>query len=257
MAGLLVALSAPRALILVAVSAVAGVFNGVAGGAGLLIFPTLLALGIPALTANVSATVGLVPSYVGTAVGLREEAAAQRRRALELSPAVVGGASVGAALLLAFPASTFRSVVPWLIIGATLLFAAQPAILARLGRLPEHHPAHRGLLYVGTFAIAIYGGYFGSAMGIMLLGLWGFVLEDSLRSLTALRSVLSLVLTALCGVIFALSGRVDWTAAACVAAGSLAGGFLGAHVVRRLHPGWFRAAVAGIGLVTSVVLLVR
>ena len=257
MLGFVIALSAPKAIILVLLSAVAGVFNGVAGGAGLLIFPTLLAVGIPALTANVSATVGLVPSYLGTVAGLRDEVYAQRRRFFLLTPWIMGGAAVGAVLLLAFPASAFRAIVPWLIIGASLLFAAQPLILKRLGRLSEHHPAHLGVLYLGTFTIAIYGGYFGSAMGIMLLALWGLVLDETMSSLTALRSALSVVLTAFCAVIFAFSGHVDWTAAACVAAGSLVGGWAGSHVVRRLHPTYFRVAVVFIGIGTSVVLLLR
>ena len=253
----LLALNAPKAIILVIVSAIAGVFNGVAGGAGLLIFPTLLAVGVPALPANVTATVGLVPSYLGTVAGLRHEVTAQRRRFFELTPSIVLGAISGAALLLAFPASTFRAIVPWLIISATILFAAQPLILARLGRLGEHHPAHRSLLFLGTFLIAIYGGYFGSAMGIMLLALWGLLLDESLSALTALRSALSVVLTAVCAVIFIFSGHVDFTAAACVAAGSLIGGWVGSHAVRRLHPTLFRVAVAVIGLVTSVILLIR
>jgi uncharacterized membrane protein YfcA len=253
----LVALSAPKAIILVVVSAIAGVFNGVAGGAGLLIFPTLLAVGVPALPANVTATVGLVPSYLGTVAGLRDEVIQQRRRFFELTPSIVLGAATGATLLLAFPASTFRAIVPWLIIAATILFALQPIILRRLGRLAEHHPAHKGLLFVGTFLIAIYGGYFGSAMGIMLLALWGLLLDESLNALTALRSALSVVLTALCAVIFIFSGHVDFTAAACVAAGSLVGGWAGSHVVRRLHPTLFRVTVAVIGIVTSALLLFR
>jgi len=257
MFGLVVALNTPKAVILVLISAVAGVFNGVAGGAGLLIFPTLLALGVPPLTANVSATVGLVPSYLGTVAGLRDEVLAQRRRFVLLTPWVVGGAAVGAALLLAFPASAFRAIVPWLIVGASLLFAAQPLILKRLGRLSEHHRAHLSVLYAGTFGIAIYGGYFGSAMGIMLLALWGLVLDETMSALTALRSALSVVLTGFCAVVFALSGHVDWTAAVCVAGGSLVGGWAGSHVVRRLHPTYFRAAVVVIGLGTSLVLFLR
>lgn len=253
----LVALTAPKTIILVVVSMAAGIFNGVAGGAGLLIFPTLLALGVPALSANVSSTVGLVPSYLGTVAGLRDEVVSQRRRFFELTPAIVLGAATGAVLLLAFPASTFRAIVPWLIIAATMLFALQPIILRRRGRLAEHHPAHQGLLFIGTFAIAIYGGYFGSAMGIMLLALWGLLLDDSMKALTALRSALSVVLTALCAVIFIFSGHVDLSAAACVAAGSLVGGWMGSHVVRRINPTLFRVAVAFIGGVTSVILLAR
>ena len=186
-----------------------------------------------------------------------DEVLAQRRRFVLLTPWVVGGAAVGAALLLAFPARAFRAIVPWLIVGASLLFAAQPLILKRLGRLSEHHRAHLSVLYAGTFGIAIYGGYFGSAMGIMLLALWGLVLDETMSALTALRSALSVVLTGFCAVVFALSGHVDWTAAVCVAGGSLVGGWAGSHVVRRLHPTYFRAAVVVIGLGTSLVLFLR
>ena len=235
----------------------AGVFNGVAGGGTLLVFPALLAVGLPAISANISATVGIVPSYLGGIAGFRSELGGQwpRIRSL-LAPVLVGGA-LGSILLLTTPASSFRAIVPWLVALATVLFALQPLLVRRLSHLHAEHRARRVLLLGGSFAIAVYGGYFGAAMGVMLLALFGVALLEPLGRINGIRSVLSVLVSALSAAIFILHGHVAWAAAASVALGTALGGWGGARLALRLRPAVFRSVVVVVGAATAIALFVR
>src|ERR1019366_8460559 len=148
-----------REAIVLVVGVVAGIANGIAGGGTLFTFPVLLALGLPALTANVTSSVGVLPSYVAGIAGFRERLAERRPVMVALTPVCVLGSLVGPALLLGGTPATFRSIVPWLIGVATLAFAAQPIVMRAVAHVPHDHPTRRMLLQVGTFAIAVYGGY--------------------------------------------------------------------------------------------------
>ena len=254
---LAVALGLFQLLGLVAVGIVAGIFNGVAGGGTLLTFPALLALGLPALNANITSTVGVVPSYLGSALGFRSELSAQRSRIRSLLPAIVLGATAGALVLLNTPAGSFRSIVPWLVAAATLLFAVQPLLLRWLSGLHDDHPSRRFMLQLGSLLVAAYGGYFGAAMGVMMLALYGLALAEQLTRVNALRSILSIVVSGIAALVFIIHGRVDWAAAAAIALGTLAGGWAGASVARRLPPALVRGVVVVIGASTTLVLLLR
>jgi len=247
---------APREVLLVAVGIVAGVFNGVAGGGTLLTFPVLLGLGLPALTANVSSSVGVLPSYVGGIAGFRGQLGDKRPLLTALVPASVLGALAGTALLLGGTPATFRAVVPWLIGIATVAFAAQPIVVRAVAHVPHDHPTRRALLQGGTFAIAVYGGYFGAGLGIMLLAVLGLALPDDLQTLSGLRSVLSTLINAVAAVVFVLRGHLAWDVVVCLWAGTLTGGFAGTVVVFKLHPSWLRAVVVAIGAATTVRLAV-
>jgi uncharacterized membrane protein YfcA len=173
--------TALHALIIVAVGLVAGTVNTIVGAGSLLTFPTLLALGYPAVLANVTNTVGLISGSVSGAVGYRRELSGQTRRILLLMPVVLVGTVIGAILLLALPGSAFRHVVPVLILLAVVLVLVQPAVARRRaakGRRAEHPGP---LLQVGTFLTSIYGGYFGAAQGVVLLGLFGITLDDDVQ----------------------------------------------------------------------------
>ena len=245
-----------RAVVVIAAGVGAGIANGIAGGGSFLSFPVLLALGLPALTANVSSSVGVLPSYFGGIAGFRAELHGTRALLVSLTPVCVAGSLVGTALLLGGTPQEFRDVVPWLIGGATLLFALQPLVLRAVARVPHDHPTRRALLQAGTFAIAVYGGYFGAGLGIMLLAVMGIALAESLGTLSGLRNVLSLLINLVAGLVFVLRGHLAWDVVVYLWIGTLLGGVLGTAAIRRLRPVWVRVAIVAIGAATTVRLLV-
>ncbi|HVB92401.1 MAG TPA: sulfite exporter TauE/SafE family protein [Acidimicrobiales bacterium] len=234
----------------------AGFFNGVAGGGSLISFPLLLALGYPALTANVTNTIGIWPGYLGSAAGFRAEITGQRGRLARLSPASVIGAVLGAVLLLTTSSATFTRLAPWLVLGATALFAAQPFLRRALdGASPT--PRDRPLiLMAGTFVISVYGGYFGAGMGVMLMAVLGLALPDSIGRTSGLRSLLSMLVNGVAAAVFLIHGGLAWQAVGLLAAGSLIGGWIGARVSLAIPAAALRAVVIVIGLGTAVRLLV-
>jgi hypothetical protein len=239
-----------------AVALLAGGLNALAGGGSLLLFPALLAVGLPPLAANVTTTVSVWPGYVGTALGYRTELVGQRRSVLVLSLTALLGGATGAALLLTTPEAVFSAVVPVLVLLAALLLAVQP----RLARWVERAPgAGRGtgspLLHVALFLAAVYGGYFGGALGVILLAVLAVLLGGDLQRLNALRSVLALLVNTVALVAFALLGPVDPLVVAVAAPACLLGGYAGARVARRLPVGALRAVVVVVGLVVGVALL--
>lgn len=241
-----------RVAIVVAAGIGAGIANGIAGGGSFISFPILLALGVPALTANVSSSVGVLPSYVAGVAGFRREIAPHRRLLLTLVPASVAGALAGTALLLLGTPAEFRAVVPWLIGGATLAFALQPLVLRALSRVPSDHPTRAALLQAGVFAIAIYGGYFGAGLGIMLLVVMGVALAEDLHTLSGLRSVLSILINAVAAMVFIVRGHLDWGVVVCLWVGTSFGGVAGTTLVRSLRPSWLRVAIVAIGAATTI-----
>jgi uncharacterized protein len=243
-----------RAAIVVAAGIGAGIANGIAGGGSFLTFPILLALGLPALTANVSSSVGVLPSYVGGIAGFRRELGGTRTLLASLVPACVAGSLVGTALLLGGTPEEFREVVPWLIGVATLVFALQPLVLRAVARVPHDHPTRRALLQTGTFAIAIYGGYFGAGLGIMLLAVMGLALAEGLGTLSGLRNVLSILINAVAAVVFVLRGHLAWDVVVYLWIGTGLGGVLGTAAIRRLQPVWVRVLIVAIGAATTVLL---
>lgn len=244
-----------RAVVVIAAGIAAGIANGIAGGGSFITFPVLLALGLPALTANVSSSVGVLPSYVGGIAGFRHELAGRRPLLVSLAPVSVVGSLVGTALLLGGSPAEFRSVVPWLIGGATLAFALQPVVLRVVAGVPHDHPTRRALLQVGTFAIAVYGGYFGAGLGIMLLAVMGLALTDDLATLSGLRNVLSLLINAVAALVFVIRGHLAWDVVAYLWIGTGLGGVIGTAAIRRLRPVWLRVVIVAIGAATTIRLL--
>ena len=233
----------------------AGIFNGVAGGGSLISFPILLGLGYPALTANITNTVGIWPGYLASAAGYRSEIGDQSRRLLRLTPVALAGGIAGALLLLTTSAATFDSVVPWLVLGAAALFALQPALRRALDR--GAHPRTRPVLLVaGVFAASVYGGYFGAAMGVMFLAVLGLALPVSLAHTSGLRAVLSMIVNGIAAVVFVIHGGLAWEAVGLLALGSLAGGYVGARLALALPAPALRTVVVVIGVGTAVKLLV-
>ena len=250
---LAVALALPwRLLILFAAGVGAGVSNAVAGGGTFITFPTLLALGVPALQANLSTTVGIAPSFFGSLRVFRKQLATHWSLLRSLAPAAVLGTLAGCALLLTGAPGTFRAIVPWLIGAGTLLFALSPWITRRLAHVDHRHPARRGGLYVGVFTISIYGGYFGAGLGILLLAVMSLSLPYEIHELQILRNVLSLIITVAAGIVFVIHGHLALQAVSLLLVGTLAGGWLGASLMRRLSATWVRALVIALGAVTTL-----
>ena len=243
-----------EALAIAGAGLVAGTINAVVGSGSLVTFPTLLAFGYPAVLANVSNTVGLVPGSASGVVAYRRELAGQGRRLAVLGTASLVGSLGGAVLLLALPHRAFERVVPVLLLVACALVAFQPLLAARLERARRR--AHGGPgLFLGVLASGVYGGYFGAAQSVILLGLLGSFLDDHLQRLNAAKNVLALVVNAVAAAFFVAATHVAWSAAGAVAAGSVVGGQLGGRVGRRLPAAVLRAVIVVVGLAAAAVLL--
>lgn len=237
----------------------AGGINAVVGSGTLITFPVLLGIGLPPVTANVSNTVGLVPGSLSGVIGYRRELAGQRARLLRYSSASLLGAAVGAVLLLNLPEDAFAAIVPVLIIAALVLVVLQPRLSAWVRERQRDKaaaPAHGGpILLAAIFATGIYGGYFGAAQGVLLVGLLGVFVQDELQRLNAVKNVLALLVNALSAVIFIFVAEIDWRVVALIAAGSIIGGQFGARVGRRLSPNVLRAVIVVVGTIAVVRLL--
>jgi uncharacterized membrane protein YfcA len=229
----------------------AGVAGSVAGLASLVSYPALLAVGLPALTANVTNTVALVLYTVGAASFSRRELAGQAARLRRLAMITVVGGATGAALLLSTPAEVFELLVPVLIGAASLVLLLQPGI-TRLagGMVDERSPA----LLAGVFGVGVYAGYFGAAAGVVLLALLTVAVAEPLARLVAARNVALGLANLVAAAGFALFGPVRWAAAAPLAAGFLIGGGIGPGLVRRLPGNRLRVGIALLGLGLAVKL---
>ncbi|HEY3702130.1 MAG TPA: sulfite exporter TauE/SafE family protein [Acidimicrobiales bacterium] len=249
-------MSASTALAIFAAGLAAGTINTIVGSGSLITFPTLLAVGYPAVTANVTNTVGLVPGVVSGSVGYRRELTGQRRRLAVLGVPAVAGGITGAVLLLVLPSSVFRRIVPVLILVACGLVLAQPA-LSRLAARRGSAEHHGGIgLFATVFATGVYGGYFGAAQGVMLIALLAIFLSDDLQRLNAAKNVLAMLVNGVAAFIFIAVAHVAWGAAGVLAAGSVIGGQVGAKVGRRLSPTLLRTVIVVVGVAVSIDLLV-
>ncbi len=239
----------------------AGAINAVVGSGTLLTFPTLLALGYPPVVANVSNNIGLVSGGVTATWGYRRELEGQGPRLARLAPLSFLGSLAGALLLLRLPASAFAAIVPVLIGISVVLVLAQPRIAAAVQRRREDAGRHDGRVGVpasaGTLLAGVYGGYFGAAQGVLLIGVLGAVLTESLQRVNALKNLLALVVNLVAALTFLVvrPSAIDWLVVALIAVGSLVGGFLGARLGRALSPTLLRLVVALVGVVAIVRLV--
>jgi hypothetical protein len=264
-------------LTLAALAAVAaGAMNALAGGGTLITFPTLVALGLPPVAANVTNTLAVAPGALGGLLAQRRELSGQGRRLARLTPVALLGGLVGGFLLLHTDEALFRRLVPWLILAAAAVLAVQEPLRAVLlrrlsGPSPTaptpatsasptsgHHGDHsEGLAMVSVFAAAIYGGYFGAGLGVILLAALGLVLHDSLTRLNATKQAIGFLANLAAAVLFGLDGPVYWPAALVMAIGAIAGGTIGGHLAGRVRANTLRRVVVSIGLVVGLVYLIR
>jgi uncharacterized protein len=237
----------------------AGTINTVVGSGTLITFPTLLAFGIPPVTANVSNTIGLVPGSISGAIGYRRELVGQRSRVLRLSVASLVGGLTGAVLLLVLPDDAFAAIVPVLILLGCVLVVLQPRISAWVaarhdaaGGLP-HHGAW--WVWPGVLLTGVYGGYFGAAQGVLLMAVLGIGVDESLQRLNAVKNVLAAIVNGIAGLLFIAVAEVDWRVVALIAVGSVVGAQVGATVGRRLPGGVLRVVIVVVGVVALVSFL--
>lgn len=233
----------------------AGAVNSIAGGGTLLTFPALFqALAGNGILANGTSTVALVPGSFAGAWGYRSELADKRALVLRLLlPSFIGGA-IGAFLVTSFPTEVFNSLVPWLILSAALLFLVQKPLQRWMGTHRHQGPptTRTTVAVVGfQFLIAIYGGYFGAGIGILMLSSLGFMAVGDIHHMNGVKTVLASVINAVAAAVFIFEGKVDWSYALAMAVAATIGGYMGARVARRLPAIYVRAIVIAIGFCLS------
>jgi uncharacterized membrane protein YfcA len=256
------------ALALVAVflaAVLGGGVNAIAGGGTLLTFPALVGLGVPALTANATSTVALWPGALSSMWGYRGELGGARAWVVRLTLPSIAGGALGAWLLLRTPPDRFARIVPFLVLGATLLFLAQGPVMRRLRERTGRAPAADAgdpdiapwLFVAGQFAIGVYGGYFGAGIGILMLAGLGLMGFTNIHRMNGLKNWGAVCMNVVAAGIFAFSGIVDWPVALAMGAGGLLGGYAGSRVAQRVGQQRVRRAIVAIGLASFLFLLLR
>jgi len=236
----------------------AGAVNALAGGGTLITFPMLVFLGIPPVTANVTNTVALCPGYFGGTFAQRDDLRGQGKRLWLVLPAGIFGGVLGGFLLLQTGEKLFSDLVPFLILLASGLLAAQDPIRAWLTRrLGASHGSLESFTWLPVGLASVYGGYFGAGLGVMLLSALGLTVNDSLTRLNALKQAVSFIVNVAAAVFFLFSGKVAWTVAIVMAVGALVGGLLGGKLAGRVKPSVLRWTVVVIGVLISIIYFLR
>ncbi|MGH3586709.1 MAG: sulfite exporter TauE/SafE family protein [Pseudonocardia sp.] len=242
--------------LLILASVASGMVNALAGGGSLLLFPALLAAGFPPLAANVTNSVIQFSGSVGLALGSRQELRGQRSRVLSTAGVAAAGSLAGSLVLLMLPGEVFDAVVPALIALASVLLGVQPWLSRWIGEPEPDAPDRRVVLLPAVFLGAIYGGYFGGALGVILVAVLALTAHDDLRRLNAVKGMLSLIITSVSMVVFAIGAPVAWLVVALLSPANLAGGFLGAKLAGRVPASALRVTVVVVGLTVSIYLFV-
>jgi uncharacterized protein len=244
-------------LVFIGLAAVAGgAVNALAGGGTLITFPMLTAVGIPAVAANVTNTVALCPGYLGATLAQRKDLRGQGQRLRLLIPASVLGGIMGGVLLLKTGEHLFRALVPFLILFATGLIAFQDLLRVRMGNAAQA-TGRSAWIALPIIPAALYGGYFGAGVSIMVLAVLGMALPDTLTRLNALKQAVAFSINIAAAIFFLFSGQVVWTAAAVMAAGAMIGGALGGRLAGRISAVLLRRIIVTIGIVVSLIYLLR
>ena len=253
-----------EAVAILGAGAAAGAVNAVVGSGSLITFPTLLAFGYSPVLANVSNNIGLVSGNVSGAVGYRKELAGQKSRLIRLSVFSAAGSIAGAAALLLLPSSSFKLIVPALILIACVLVFVQPWLSKRIAARRAEADAARGhtaperlspVLAAGVTGAAAYGGYFGAAQGVLVIGLLGTFLDEPLQRVNAAKNVLVTIVNGTAAIVYIIFAHVAWLVVLLIAVGSTLGGLVGARYGRRLPPLALRIFIVAIGLVSVVKLI--
>jgi len=237
----------------------AGAINAVAGGGTILTFPTLLAIGTPPVTANATSTVALVLGTSGSVYGFRRHIPSIRMWLSRFVPVSVAGGLLGSWLLTVTSNETFARLVPFLILFATLLFLVQ-GLMARVVKRGLEEPGHSHKVWPAVwfqFGVAVYGGYFGAGIGILMLATLGFIGLRDIHQMNALKNILGSLINVVAALLFIARGMVDWPKAEVMTMGAILGYYLGSHYSQKIPQVWVRRLVLGIGFAISAVTFYR
>jgi uncharacterized protein len=238
----------------------AGAINALAGGGTLITFPTLLAMGVPPIVANVTNTVALCPGFMGGILAQLKDLSGQRRRFWIFLGVSAAGGVAGGALLLRTGERAFQSLVPYLILIASCLLAAQGLVriwLVRRSSKPEAKPKSEIWAVVLVGLAAIYGGYFGVAMSVVVLSLLGLMINDTLTRLNAIKQTVAFGANGAAAILFIFSGKIAWLIVLVMAVGAAAGGALGGRLAGHIKPDTLRWTVVSIGIVLAIIYFTR
>jgi uncharacterized membrane protein YfcA len=250
----------PFEYIIVFIAAIfAGGVNALAGGGTLLTFPVLMGVGLPAVAANITNSVALLPGYLGATYSQRKDLAGQGRRLVLGLPAAAVGGLAGGILLLNTGEELFQDLVPFLILGASLLLAAQDWVRGWLTRRSKDGSAHlqEAWIVLPIGLAAVYGGYFGAGLSVIVLAVIGLVIEDNLTRLNAIKQLVGFVTNFAAVLFFVFSGQVVWSAALVMMVGALLGGALGGKLAGRVKPATLRMIVVTVGILVSIVYFIK
>ncbi len=244
--------------LLVAAGVAAGGVNAIAGGGSLITFPSLIGIGLPPVAANVTNSVAVCPGYVSSVLGSRADLAGQGRRLRGIVPASLVGGVGGCALLLLTPARAFEVIVPFLVLAAAATLAFQDRLRGLVGHPRALSPRRRAVTLQAVVLVgAVYGGYFGAALGVMYVAALALVLDETLNRINALKNVLSAVVGLVTLVVFAIFAPIHWGAALTLAPATIVGGYAGARLARRLPSRVLRIVIVTFGTAIGLVLLYR
>jgi uncharacterized membrane protein YfcA len=238
----------------------AGLINALAGGGTLITFPVLMAIGLPAVSANVTNTVALCPGYLGGTLAQSNDLKDQEKRLWVTLPAAIMGGLVGGILLLQTGEKLFTNLVPFLILLATCLLAIQNPVRAWLLKRQENgtiKPTSEFWSFLPVFLGSIYGGYFGAGLSVIVLAVLGLIMNDSLTRLNALKQAIAFATNVAAALFFVFSGKVVWSIALVMAVGALLGGAMGGRLASKIKPTILRLLVVSIGFIVGVIYLVR
>jgi uncharacterized membrane protein YfcA len=238
----------------------AGLINALAGGGTLITFPVLMALGLPAVSANVTNTVALLPGYLGGTLAQSKDLRDQKKRLWLLVPAGLLGGLVGGILLLKTGEKLFTDLVPFLILLASTLLAIQGPVRKWLTRRQEEgkaKPASELWAFFPVFLAAIYGGYFGAGLSVIILAVLGLVINDNLTRLNAIKQGIAFATNIAAALFFIFSGKVNWIVALVMMVGALLGGSLGGRLASKVKPATLRWMVVSIGFSVGILYLVK
>ena len=246
---------------LVAASAGGGIMNALAGGGTLLTFPTLVLLGVPAIEANATSTIALLPGAASSMAGYRREVSAHRQWLKTLLVPSLAGGALGSVLLLLTPEKTFKNLAPFLVLFATLLFLFQIVSARKAGENPEPR-GPQGTRWAAAsllqFGVALYGGYFGAGIGILMLVILGYLGLKDIHAMNGLKNFFGICINSVAAAYFIVRGAVNWPLALVMIVGATAGGYAGAHFARRIGKEKARMAVVAIGFgITALLFLQR
>lgn len=247
--------------LLIGFAAMAGGFiNAIAGGGTLITFPVLTAVGLPAVMANITNTVALSPGYLGATIAQWNDLKTQRKRLYLFVPVSIIGGIIGGILLLNSGERLFRSLVPFLILLASALLAVADPLRNFINQRLSTRGASLEHIQYAVFPVmlaAVYGGYFGAGLSVIVLAVLGFLINDSLTRLNALKQVIAFSVNIAAAIFFLFSGQVNWGAALVMAIFAIIGGSLGGKLAGKIKPSTLRWTVVTIGIIVSIIYFVR